>query len=709
MRTSNRSAIYFGIPILIGLLMLPVPLLRDLHIESALLASLFGCFWAGWNACSKIKSGSDGGRLWLILRTLYLVGLPLLAYAIVTGCLSLHGIAFWILYPVPGVLFGYSLGRLFRIWKLPHRRLFTISVILFVAVGVLLIEFFNLPQVYFLNHVWGGWPGPIYDETVKVGWSLIFFRGLTLAWVGLFWFLPAFRQSMPPKIAVIFCFLMVMLGYSQLAEMGVISPRSHLQKQLGGSRETPHFILYYDSAHYSDAEIGSIAQKHEFYFQQISGKLGISRPKKSGKIESYLYAHPWQKKKQVGAKFTSYVPVWLNQDQLHIAKQQIEGSLRHELVHVLAKQFGNRLFNASWSIGLIEGLAVAVAPDASDVSTINQIVVSEKPYPSAAEMQKALSFWGFYGGRSAVNYMATGSFVQYLLSRYSPEPFKNAYKNADVAGAYKMPFDSLVSGWHQVLDTVGVDSLDREISARLYGFPSLFEQECPHVQSPFAQQWDRYRFYWAQDDTLKALHHLDAAFAETPDNPFVKNRWAYLHLKNRDFKIVEQQATLNDTTAESLLLFADAFALNRKPDRGETYIAKAADLLRDHPDSVIQKALQVRQDLSQWRHYRDLIYGGLTVDDSTFTSLLNRTQMRVIRQALDQENGQKIKRYSSLIVDHPKSIIYMDTYIQLIEWLAWLGEHEEAEQWLRSIRSLKLRNRHIERLDEAEDWVHFLK
>src|SRR5699024_4663507 len=129
---------------------------------------------------------------------------------------------------------------------------------------------------------------------------------------------------------------------------------------------------------YTKAKVGFIAAKQEFYYHQIVKRLQLSRRDNANKIQTYLYGNAWQKKKLVGAKFTSYVPVWLHQDQLHIAKEQVPRSLKHELVHVLAKQFGNKLIHASWSIGLVEGLAVALAKKQSRVATIDQIVRAEK-------------------------------------------------------------------------------------------------------------------------------------------------------------------------------------------------------------------------------------------------------------------------------------------------------------------------------------------
>lgn len=707
MKNAFRSTLHLWLPLLIGGLMLPAPLLRDFHIESALIVALAGCFWAAWSAC-RIKK-DDWQQILFIFKTLYLIGVPLFIYAVIAGCLSWHGIGFWILYPVPSVLFGYSIGRLLRVWNISYRRLISCIILFFIAVGVLLIEFFNLPQVYFFNHVWGGWPGPIYDETVNVTWGLVFFRGLTMAWIILLWWLPAFYKSIKAKTAVIVSCLFLIAGYSQLAEIGIISPRSYLQEQLGGFNETPHFNLYYDENAYTEDEINFIAKKHEFYFKEISEQLELSMAHKNPKIESYLYAHPWQKKLLVGAKFTSYVPVWLKQDQLHIAKPQIESSLKHELIHVLSKEFGNSLFNASWSIGLIEGLAVAVAPNASEVSTINQIVVSEKPYPTGTEMQQALTPTGFYGGRSTVNYTQSGSFVQYLLTNYPVQNFKEAYPTGDISKAYETSFESLINEWHAMLDTVTVDSTDRKIAKRLYSFPSLFEQKCPHIQTDFAQFWDRHRFYIAENDTLKALKYLNKAYEQAPENLYVKNRWAFLNLKVGNINRVQQEASLTDSSAEGLLLYADAFAMAEKMDSAQTYIAKAETQLHAEPDSLFKEALRTRQDTLQWKYYRSIIYDNKSIADSVFITLFHRTQVRAVQQAIDHQNWPKIKHYANVLVNHTKEAVYFDSYIRLIEKMAYYGEDRLAHKWLNSVKFLNLRPRYQEKMRETQDLSLFFR
>ncbi len=709
----KKSIIQWILPILIGIGCLFVPLIQHFHIESALAAALVGCFWAGWAAAGAKRSiQTDFQQCLKIAGGVYLFGLPLLVNALITGCFSFNGLAFWLLYPLPGIFFGYVIGRLLRIWRVPYSRFFTIILLLGIAIGVLLYEFFNYPQLYFYNQVWGGWPGPIYDETVKVHWSLVFFRILTLMWIGLFWWIPSFRQSAIAKTIVILCVVLLITGYNYLPQLGILSPRSYLQKKLAGVKQTPHFILHYDKSNYSPDDIGFTAQKQEFYYHQIIKKLHLARPDSSHKIESYLYGNAWQKKKLVGAKFTSYVPVWLNQDQLHIAKQEISGSLKHELVHVLAKQFGNKLIHASWSIGLVEGLAVAIAKQRSPVATINQIVRSEKPYPTAKEMQDALSFWGFYSGRSAVNYIQTGSFVQYLLQHYPVKNFKQAYRTGNIAKAYKPSFKALVAGWHRSLNNVKIDSADQKVAATIYSVPSLFQQKCPHVQPLFAHQWDRFRYYMAIDDTTEAIDHLNDALQLIPTKQSVKpaeSRWAYLNLKTGHPRKVAKKASRTDSSITTLLFYADALAMEGKNQSAKEYVRQAEQLLHKHPDSTLHAALHTRKHRLLWKYYRAIVYHGNAVSDSVFNTLDAHTQARALRQAINRQSWKRMKRYASAALGDSLNMIYFGTYLKVIQWLAYEGAFPLAKQWVKKIEKQPLRPRYKQRLQETKEWIHFLE
>ncbi|MDZ7659871.1 hypothetical protein [Fodinibius sp.] len=695
------------IPIGVGIIFLFLPLLGDFHIESAILVSLVGCFWGGIRANSP-STERDFYAALRIVGYLFLVGLPLLVKALFTGCFSIHGLAFWLLFPLPSVFFGYAIGRLIRSLKLPYAKAITVGILLFIGVGFLLIELLIYPQVYFFNHVWGGWPGPIYDEVVRINGATVFFRMLTLLWAVLLWHIPVLDKDRYTKWIVGFSAVAILISYTQLTEFGINSPRSYLQKVLGGHQSTEHFELYYDKRLYSDYEIDLIAQEHEFYFDQISSQLALADRDTADKIESYLYGHPWQKKKLVGAKFTSYVPVWLEQDQLHIAKEQLDSSLKHELVHVMAKQFGN-WFNASWSIGLIEGVAVAIDGGSSSTSTIHQIVVSEKPYPSAKELERAFSFWGFYGGRSGVNYTTSGSFVRVLMQNYPIDYLKEAYRTGNLEQAYQSDWQKLANEWHAVLDTVEVDSIDQQVARRIFGMQSLFEKKCPHVVSDFAAAHDNYRFSLANRDTAQALQFLDRALVETDSAEPIKTEWSYRNLLTGYSEKIRQAATLSDTTVDLQLLYADAFAMTDNWQQAERHRSKGQKLFAENPDSVLKPALETRSDRRQWEIYRQMTYDRILPDSAAFEISLHRTKVRSVRKAIEQERWQEVRMYADQLSEESLKQKFFDDYQRLIHHLAFQNKMSLAEQLMEQLKELPLRNRYRERLQQEGVWIQFLE
>lgn len=687
-----------------------MPLIGNFHVDSAVLASLVGCFWAGWKACyKKYHNSSDIKEATNIYVYILVAGVPLLISDLVLGCFSIHGLGFWIIYPLPGIFFGYAVGRFLRILEFSHRRLWVISILIVIAVGTILFELFTYPQVYFFNHVWGGWPGPIYDEAVRLNSSAIYFRTLTLLWIFVLWHIPYINRSKIKVGIVVVSVFALIIGYLRSNQIGAVSSRDHLQYVLGGTKETDHFKIYYDRSGYADYEIDLLASEHEFYLDRITDMLKVDKPDSSNKIESYLYAHPWQKKKLVGAKYTSYVPVWLKQDQIHIAKQQLDSSLEHELVHIVAKSFGNKLFNASWSIGMIEGLAVAVTGGNALQSTIDQVVVSEKPYPSAEELQHTFSPLGFYGGRSGVNYITSGSFVRYLLNEYPAENLKRAYGSAHIAQAYNTNWEILTNQWHSALDTVETDTLDRQIASRIFGIPSLFEQDCPRVQSEFAQAWDRYRLYRAEEDTANMLMALDEALRHSDESIAVKSEWTFQHLVSGEIGTVQNLASLQDSSIELQLLYADAFALTDLQDRARQHLNKGLKLYAVNPDSMLEPAISLRSSIEQWNSYMAMRYKGQWLSESEFQNVYYRTKLRALQRAIKENNHRYIKIYHDQLISLPVHLRYFDTYLDLIHYLGSQSEFNAAKSWIRRLENTSLRPRYRERLQREEQWVYFLE
>ncbi|MFD2531137.1 bile acid:sodium symporter family protein [Gracilimonas halophila] len=693
--------------ILFGIALLFVPLLRDFHFESAMLAGTIGCFWAGIQAADS-TSKQDFFDSLRILGVMYLAAIPLFIFALISGCLTIDGVGFWIFIPLPSVFLGAAIGRLVRKLWIPFPKTVTVFILMFCAVGIWLIEFFSFPQVYFYNHVWGVWPGPIFDEAVILTGSFFYFRWLTFLWIVLLWVLPEWSKNLQTKLITALALISLLFSYLNLDEAGIISPQEAIQQQLGGFHQTTHFDLYYDEKFYSEDEVEYWSARHEFYFREILEQLDIEWPK-GQKVDSYLYAHAWQKKKITGAKFTSYVPIWLEQDQLHIAKQQLNGVLKHELVHVISKQFGNALFNGSWNIGLIEGLAEGIAEDASARSTLNQIVAAERPWPSAEDMQSALSFWGFYESAGSISYTTTGSFIAYLLDEYPVDDLKEAYRSSNIEAAYSQPLEKLISEWHQQLEDTQLDTVDRQISELIFAQRSLFQKECPHSITKEMRLWDTYRYHLAEEDTGAAYKTLGQLYTLDSKNALVKDAWTRAQLDMGDFDSASKTIRPEDSLLTLQVLKADAMFLQSGYQKADSLLQTISDDIRSSNSRTLRFTLEMREDSLQWHYHTARRYLNWNPDSVGFLDLNLPNQMLTLNKALQDGRHELVLLYAELLKNHSPSSDWFDVYEDVIDRLAYRGNYELAETWIMNIDSLNLRLRYEERIKEVIKWVDFLK
>lgn len=672
-----------------------------------MLTSIFGCFFAAFQSSNK-ENNSYLSISFFSLRLIYIFGFPLLVFSIIQSCFSVHGLGFWIFTPIPSVFFGMVIGRLFTELNFPAPTFLSFLTLILVSLGVLFYEFFTLPQVFFFNHVWGTWPGPIYDESVELTGRYIFFRGITFLWILLLWLIPTWSSSKQNMFLTASTIFLLMMSYLQLDEAKIISPEAALERELSSHHQTEHFNLYFDARFYTDSEIKYWSEKHEFYFQQIIQDLEIEWPQYR-KIESFLYANAWQKKDLVGAKFTSYVPIWLETDQLHIAKQQLESVLKHEIVHAISKQFGNSLFNGSLSIGLIEGLAEAVSEDASRQSTLDQIVAAQDSYPSAEEMKSALSFSGFYGSAGSISYTTTGSFVRYLIQNHPIENLKSAYKNSSFDNVYSLPFEELVENWHSHLDTVAIDSVDRNISELIFSQRSLFQKDCPHTVSKELQLWDSYQYQLVQKDSSSAYSLLDDLYELDSNNDLVRSEWVRSQLFQQKPEKALTAFSDSDTLLTLLLLKGDALFQNQEFNKAFEQLESLKPRINDSKAPNFKFSYIMREDSLQWSQHISRRFLNQLPSESEFLSLNLANKFLALDKALELHQQGKVIRFTELLSNQEVSEDWFETSLKNIDQLIFYREFELAYKWNQKLNSTTSRARYLQRIDEQRDWLSFVQ
>lgn len=516
---NTATVLWVGTALAYGILLSILPLLRELHFLSAALTALIGAFAAAYYASRlsgfSIRPASGLRELLMLLLLSQIPVFPLLISAFFRGCFSFEGLSFWLLLPPPSIMLGFAIGRYFRLFT-SRPRFYSIGLLLFIAFGGLLFELLSYPQVYFHNHVWGYWPGPIYDEQVALTPSVVYFRLISLSWAGLFWLLPSIRLRRPKPAGISsqrgiqllsgLLLLSLLLSYSNLSRNGIISPPEYLQERLGERSETELAIIYHD-AFLSPDERQWIANKHDFHIREIAARLELDLDTLP-RIQSYVYRHQWQKKRLTGAGNTVYVPVWQSEPQLHIQKDALDAVLRHELVHVVAREFGMPVLNASPNIALIEGLAVALEGPRNMSASLHQIIAAQPELPDVARMRQLMRPTGFYALSGSLSYNLAGSFVDWLLHEYPVEQFKQAYRSGRLSAGYDADFETLIYGWHDFLQQIEVDDSQLALSNRIFSAPGIAEKSCVFHISPEQRVMNTARRLQAERADSAALVHL---------------------------------------------------------------------------------------------------------------------------------------------------------------------------------------------------------
>jgi len=598
-----------ALSILAGCLLLAFPLIRSFHLDSAIIGGVLGGSIAVWLGSGR--NARDRNVLWII-SAVYLAAIPLIIRDLATGCIDADGLAFWIFIPSFSIFFGYGLGRAGRYLFPVSGRIVSVTLFLMFLILGAVVPFFLFPQLFFYNHIFGYWPGAIYDESVTFPGRLILFRIISLTWIGIFWMIPHLKGS-DRVIKGIFGLLLISLiiSYTMMPQNNLVSPETSIRKSLGGHHQSEHFDLYYSENHFEKKEIAFVSRLHEFHFSELKDTLSVLWPANK-RISSYLYGNERQMQRNTGARGVSFVPVWQRTPQLHMRKESVDQTLRHELVHVLAREFGNRTLNASWIIGLVEGLAVALAPATSTRLTSDQLVVANDAFLDKEQINRLFSMTGFYREPSSVAYSVSGSFTAVLLEKYPVDWFKEAYGASSLELAYGDVMDEAVRAWHEKLEQVSVDPDEKELAKAIFSIPSIFEASCPRVYSGFDKHRDGWRLSMSEKDTATAMHHLEKALYYESDWNRGWTEWIRLKLETRNqddessiADILRKEKEMPEHAAISLLL-TDARVLSGKKDDAFEIREKA---MQDEDLPLrVRNAWDLRGDGIFWKKLAEILY-----------------------------------------------------------------------------------------------------
>jgi hypothetical protein len=549
-----------GLYTVLALLCTQVPLLDHPGFEFAFLFAVVGPLVAGRITIGIVSpryhaAGPDQ-PFRVVPEVLRLTGINLalllipLAVILLNGlrvplCDVGEGLMFFLLLPVTGVIFAVT----WAIFCTVHYRWpkFAFALFYVLTIGYALYLGYATPAIFSYNLFYGYFPGLTYDELLPLEWPLILFRLFTLSIAGVLVGLTAVlvRHANPAdsvlrkavtlirvlwveyRTIALAMMLLWMLAILLRCEARWEATASYIEARLGGRFETKNFTILYDSATTKETEVFRLALEHEFQLSRIKELFGLTRV---GHITSFVYPSAEAKRRFIGAGATELAKPWSR--QVHITRQNVDATLKHELVHVIAAPFGMPVIHANTSPGLTEGLAIAVEGEWGGRTLAEHAALLRRAgmMPSIEQM---LGATGFVAQSSSVSYVLAGAFAEHLIKRHGMRQFLLLYGTASYDDVYGQPLSALIGAWHHSLDSVAVQPPDTAVVDVLFRRPPLIGKVCVRLYARRLREVQRLVADGQYDEALSRYQ----ALATVGGYDAVAGR-INLHARRQEYRVV---------------------------------------------------------------------------------------------------------------------------------------------------------------------------
>jgi tetratricopeptide (TPR) repeat protein len=457
-----------------------LPLLNSLGYEYSAAIALVLPIVPGLFLLRAFAPGGAGGRTALLQSAASLAAALVVGYLnsfFVKNCSPGDGLAWFFLLPCAGMAWVASLAY-FCAASFPKRVRWYAVILAAVLVHPLYLGYFT-PRIDSYNFVYGYFPGFTYDEDLRLTSTLGVWRVITavcaiaLAAAGtVMQSRKSGRNAAAGGTVVVLSVAALAVAWFFRTDIGIETTASSLRRALGSEVTTRHFRIYYDSTSIPADEVKWVAAEHEFRFWQVSRFLGADTNRV---IESYIHPDDDAKRRLIGAGNTDIAKPWRGEIYLDAASWRL--TLKHELAHALASEFGMPVIRANVNIGLTEGLAMAASPSFGN-RTLREYAASMIRFGIVDDPAALIRPAGFAFQSSTVSYVLMGAFSEHLIARYGIAPFRTWYGGGSPKEAYGKDADALVGEWKRSLDSVRVPEEWRAHTDYYFRRGSIFAREC---------------------------------------------------------------------------------------------------------------------------------------------------------------------------------------------------------------------------------------
>ena len=504
----------------------PVPVIGMVHAEGAAVVAALSFFVAGVAGAAAFARGDVVSVAARRHIALLLVPLALLAVTALwrPNCGWPQGLGLFALLVPPSTLLGLAVARGLVAFRVPRPRLAVVAIGVALALVPTVLTLKLRPQLFVYNVVYGGVLGPIYDAELSIRPGLFAHRALTVLWASGVLLASRWREgARRAGWGALGVLAVLVSAYVWSTPLGFTQSEANLRRALPGRVVAGTAVLHHAPAALAHSRAVDLAREVAFRTDRLGYVLG-ARPRDT--VHVYLYPDPETKGALLGSRETSVVPVWLPSPQIHLLDARADGDLGHEVVHIVAREFGGTVTGASWKVGLVEGLAVALEPASGVPSPEQQTAAALRLPPEAGGLAdpagaivRAMNPLGFWGGRAGVAYTTTGAFVGWLLETHGDGPVRAVYRGATWEAAFGTDLRPLAERWAAHLRTVTVSPEAEAYAAWRFAQPSLFEVACPHHVPRWRRAVREADDAWEAGDAPAAEAALRRALGFAPEDP----------------------------------------------------------------------------------------------------------------------------------------------------------------------------------------------
>jgi tetratricopeptide (TPR) repeat protein len=443
--------------------------------------------------------GATGVLLLLALLFPFLASV-LFAY-LSTRCNPYAQLAFFPLLTFPAAALTASVGVALGLATLRTWTAWLLFLLLLLASAVhTLYPVWAGPQVFAFNFFAGYFPGPLYDEALRVPTSLIWFRvetlGAAVAVLGLAGLtvdLRSGRLGLPsarPLALVLFLggLFLVLSVEKRATRFGIRQTEQNVIRTLGATLQGNGFTLHYAGS-LSKETADRMRRDVEFRLSEVLSFLGNPSV---GPVQVFVYTSAEQKAALVGASHTQFSKPWQRSVHLNAAPFP-HPALKHELLHAVSSAWGRGPFKIpggglkATSMGLVEGLAVAADPPRTEL-TLQEEAAALRKAGLAPDVRELFDPAGFYGVAGPRAYTLAGALVAYLRETYGLDKLRALYGSADFVATYGKDLSTVIQEWERALDALPLSAAAVDRVAARYRQESLFGRSCAREVAALSEQ-----------------------------------------------------------------------------------------------------------------------------------------------------------------------------------------------------------------------------